>query len=325
MKEFYKPVVVVSKCLGFAYCRYNGLIISSHTVDKLKLYVEFKTVCPEVEIGLGIPRAPVRIIEEKDDLKLVQPSTGSDLTHKMTEFSRSFLDSLKEVDGFILKSRSPSCGIKDVKIYPGAGKVMASIKGSGFFGGEVLNRFFNLPVEDEGRLTNFRIREHFLTRLFTMAKFRAVKSSNSIKELVEFHTENKLLLMAYNQEKMRVLGRLVANPDKRPLDELIKDYEESLIGAFSKIPRYTSNINVLMHGLGYFSENLSSGEKAFFLESLEKYKSEIIPLSVPLNIIRAFIVRFQEKYLMQQTFFEPYPEKLMEIPIGLYGIHKRMG
>ena len=313
MRNLVKPVVVVSKCLGFAHCRFNGLTISSHTVDKLKPHVEFRTVCPEVEIGFGIPRDPVRVVKKADELKLLQPATGNDVTDKMTQFAESFLNSVEEADGFILKSRSPSCGIKDVKIYSSMEKRGSGLRGSGFFGGSVVDKFPNSPIEDEGRLTNFRIREHFLTKLFTMTRFRAVKSSNSMKELVRFQTENKLLLMAYNQDKMRVLGRIVANPDKKPLAELIGDYEEHLARAFSKASRYTSNINVLMHGLGYFSKELSSNEKAFFLDSLERYRAGSVPLSVPLNIVRSFIVRFQEDYLAQQTFFEPYPEELMEI------------
>ena len=313
MGESVKPVVVVSKCLGFAHCRFNGLTISSHTIDKLKPHVEFRTVCPEVEIGLGVPRDPVRVVKEENELKLLQPATGNDVTGKMIRFAELFLSSLEEADGFILKSRSPSCGIKDVKIFPGMEKHSSGLRGSGFFGGSVMAKFPNAPIEDEGRLTNFKIREHFLTKLFTMTRFRKVKSSNSMKELVQFQTENKLLLMAYNQEKMRVLGRIVANPEKRAFDELIADYEENLLGAFARASRYTSNINVLMHGLGYFSEKLSSDEKAFFLDSLERYRAGSVPLSVPLNIIRAFIVRFQENYLAQQTFFEPYPEELMEI------------
>ena len=194
-----------------------------------------------------------------------------------------------------------------------SGKVMASSRGVGFFGGAVIEKFLDLAIEDEGRLMNFRIREHFLTKLFTFARFREVKSSNSMKELVRFHTENKLLLMAYNQERMRSLGRIVANPDKETFDKLITNYENHLSGAFSRAARYASNINVLMHGLGYFSKELSSDEKAFFLDSLERYRAESVPLSVPLNIIRSFVVRFQEDYLAQQTFFEPYPEELMEI------------
>ena len=170
MRSFVKPVVVVSKCLGFAHCRFNGLTISSHTVDKLKPHVDFKPVCPEVEIGLGVPRDPIRVVKEAGKLRLLQPATGNDVTGKMTEFAESFLGAVEDADGFILKSRSPSCGIKDVKMYSDMEKRSSGVRGSGFFGGAVIDKFPNLPVEDEGRLTNFRIREHFLTKLFTIAR-----------------------------------------------------------------------------------------------------------------------------------------------------------
>jgi uncharacterized protein YbgA (DUF1722 family)/uncharacterized protein YbbK (DUF523 family) len=313
MREFVKPIIVVSKCLGFANCRYNGAIINDDFVEKLKNFVEFKTVCAEVEIGLGTPREPVRVVKTNGNLKLIQPKTGIEFTDTMKDFSNSFIDSIGEADGFILKSRSPSCGIKDVKIYPSAESNMVMEKGSGFFGGAVLEKFPYLPVEDEGRLTNFRIREHFLTSIYTFACFRKVKSSDSMKALVQFHSENKLQLMAYNQKEMRILGKITANTDKKEAKDAIKDYEQHLFKAFYQAPRYVSNINVLMHGLGYFSDSLSHEEKAFFLDSLEKYREGKVPLSVPLNILQSFIVRFKEDYLMKQTFFEPYPEGLVEI------------
>lgn len=313
MREFARPNVIVSKCLGFAHCRYNALTISDDFVEKLKPHVDFRPVCPEVEIGLGIPREPIRIVAADDELRLIQPATDTDVTDKMTEFTDSFLDSAGDADGFMLKTRSPSCGPKDVKVYPGTGKVMSTSRGAGFFGGAVVEKYPHLAVEDEGRLKNFGIREHFLTRLFAISSFRKVKESRSMKEIVRFHSENKYLLMAYNQETMRVLGRIVANLDKKDIDELIRDYEKHLSEALSEEPKYTSNINVLMHGMGYFSEKISSSEKAFFLDSLDRYREGRIPLSVPLNVLRSFIIRFQENYLMQQTFFEPYPEELLEI------------
>ena len=313
MKEFGKPILVVSKCLGFEHCRYNGLIINDDFVDSLKDHVEFKPICAEVEIGLGIPRDPVRVVNVNGELRLIQPSTGRDLTETMQNFANSHLDSMVYVDGFILKSRSPSCGIKDVKIYSNKGDNMVLGKGSGFFGGAVLKRFPHPTVEDEGRLSNFRIREHFLTQIYTFASFRKIKAENTIKALVRFHSQNKLMLMAYNQKEMRELGRIVANRDKRAIAEMMNDYETHLYRAFNSIPRYGSNINVLMHGLGYFSDYLSHEEKAFFLDSLEKYRAKKVPLSVPLAILRSFIVRFKEDYLMQQTYFEPYPEGLVEI------------
>lgn len=313
MRAFVQPRVIVSKCLGFAHCRYNGQTIPDAFVQSLQPHVTFLPVCPEVELGLGVPRDPVRVVFVEEELRLMQPATGTDLTDRMRAFADAFLGSVADVDGFILKSRSPSCGFKDVKVYPGTGKVGSVARSAGFFGGAVMERFSHLAVEDEGRLKNFRLREHFLTKLFTLADFRAVKAAGAMRELVRFHSENKFLLMAYSQKNLRVLGRIVANPEKRPMDEVLTDYERHLWDALVRAPRRNSGINVLMHALGYFSKSLSSREKAFFLDALERYRVGKIPLSAPIGIMNSWIVRFEEPYLMQQAFFEPYPEELVEI------------
>jgi uncharacterized protein YbgA (DUF1722 family)/uncharacterized protein YbbK (DUF523 family) len=308
-----KPRIVVSKCIEFDNCRWNGLRISSEVVRKLKDHVEFLAVCPEVEIGLGVPRDPIRIVSSKGEHRLVQPATGRDLTGEMTLFAKRFLDSMPEVDGFILKSRSPSCGLKEVKLHAFADKPGGVGKGSGFFGRAVLESFPGLPTEDEGRLNNFRIREHFLTGIFTLAAFRQVKASGRMRDLVSFQADNKLLLMAYNQTELRAMGRIVANPGKRPEDEVFSEYGTHLKKALSRPTRFTSDINVLMHALGYFSDELSHEEKAFFLDSLEQYRNEKVPLSAALSVIRSWIVRFGEPYLERQRYFEPYPIELVEI------------
>ena len=313
MREFSRPKVVVSRCLGFDHCRYNGDMISSPVVAKLKKHVNFLPVCPEVEIGLGVPRNPVRIVLDKGNHRLVQPSSGKDVTENMRTFCFSFLDSIEGVDGFILKFRSPSCGLKDVKVYPSAGGQGVVEKSSGYFGGAVLERYPLLPVEDEGRLRNARIKEHFLTKLFTFAAFRKVKSEGSTKDLISFHTQNKFLLMAYNQVELRKLGNIAANRESKPFKELISDYEEHLYSALSRAPRYTSTINVLMHALGYFSDQLSGREKALFFDSVQKYREGRASLCPAINTLRLWIARFESDYLMNQTFFEPYPEDLMEI------------
>jgi uncharacterized protein YbgA (DUF1722 family)/uncharacterized protein YbbK (DUF523 family) len=305
--------LVVSKCIEFESCRYNGAMIASPVVTALKPLVDFVAVCPEAEIGLGIPREPIRMVRADDDLLLVQPATGLDVTQRMREFAAGFLDGVGEVDGFILKSRSPSCGTKDVKIFPASASTAPAAKGAGFFGAPVLERFDAIPVEDEGRLLNFRLREHFLTRIFTLAALREMAAAGSMRGLVEFHASAKLLLMAYNQKEMRVLGRLVANPEKHPAATVIEAYGRGLRHALAAAPRYTSAINVLMHALGYFSEGLSAREKAFFLESLEAYRQEKIPLSVPVGIVKSYIARFGEPYLEAQRFFQPYPEALVAI------------
>lgn len=310
MSGFAKPKVVVSRCLGFDNCRWNGATIPDDFVDMLRPFVEFKTLCPELDIDLGVPRNPVRIVAADGDLRLIQQGTEHDLTDKMRIYSERTLDTLGPVDGFILKSRSPSCGIKDTRIYPALGKVAATRTGAGMFGSEVLRRFPGLAIEDEGRLNNDRLRDHFLKRIFTFARFREIKQNAQMKHLVQFQAENKLLLMAYSQKEMRNLGRVVANKDGRPIQEVRDEYDKHLRAAMSRVPTDSANINVLMHMLGFVSEGLSSEEKAFFLDTLEKFRLERVPLAVPQSIIKSWAIRFGQQYLLSQSFLQPYPEGL---------------
>jgi len=308
-----KPSVVFSRCLGFEACRYNGNIIQEQAVEHLKPFVEIETVCPEVEIGLGIPRDPIRLIGDPSSPSLVQPTTGLDLTSRMQAFAKHRLGSLHIPDGFILKYGSPSCGPREVKCYVNEKRGAASTKTHGMFGGAVVEQFPNCVIEDEGRLKNFDVRQHFLTRLFMQARFRELQETPSMKHLIRFHARHKLLFMAYNQSQMRVLGRIVANPDKQPLAMLLERYAEGLQEAFARAPRRVSAINVLMHALGYVSDFLSTTEKAFFLDSLEQYRSGHVPLSVPTSLIRSWILRFDVEYLEDQFYFEPYPQTLVEV------------
>ena len=313
MREFPKPIVVVSKCITFEPVRWNGQIIASEFVEKIKPYVNFMPVCPEVEIGLGVPRNPIRIVLVKGEKKLLQPTTGFDFTDKMEKFSESFLNSLDGVDGFILKSASPSSGFKNVKVYPSIESVSSIEKAAGFFGGAVGQKFSNLAVEDERRLLNPRIGEHFLTKLFTLASFREVKKSGKIRDLVKFQSDNKYLFTAYNQTELRILGKLVANQEHTPFDETILSYETHLYSALARTPSAGSNINVMLKIMGYFSHQLSKDEKTFFLNSVENYREGRLPLSACMNVLKAWIVRFKHEYLMSQTVLEPYPEQLVEL------------
>ena len=313
MKEFTKPIVVVSKCLGFDSCRYNGQMIPVDFIEKMKPYVHFVPVCPEVEIGLGIPRDPIRILSVNGDLRLMQPITGHDYSDKMKHFALEFLQSLPDVDGFILKGRSPSCGVKDVKIYQSIDKGPSIGTTRGFFGEAVFNAFPFLPIEDEGRLSNIKIRDHFYTSLFVLADFRQLRGQPSRQQLVRFHTELKMVLMAYNQSEMRVMGRIVAQVNKEPINEVYNDYQSHLLKALFRSPKAPSIINVFMHALGYFSTRLHSNEKAFFLDSLEKYRSGRSTFATNLQLLRSWVIRFDEPYLKGQRFFNPYPEELMEL------------
>lgn len=314
MKEFPRPVVVVSGCLEFESCRWNGLMITSPAVKALKPYVEFVPVCPEAAIGLGVPRAPIRIVESNGGQRLVQPDTGREVTVEMTEFSGGFLTSLGNVDGFILKDRSPSCGVKDVRVYPSAGKEDALHgRGTGLFAQAVAVRYGHLAVETEARLYDSRMREHFLTKLYALAAFRVLKKDPSVKELVRFHSENKYLLMAYNQSVLKNLGRVAANRVSLPPPDLFDTYDALLRRALGRPPHVASIINVLQHCLGYFRGKLEPGEKSRFLERMELYREGRLPLVVLNELLYSWAIRFEEEYLATQTFFNPYPGILAEL------------
>ncbi|UOE92227.1 DUF523 and DUF1722 domain-containing protein [Alkalihalobacillus sp. LMS39] len=314
MRDFVKPTVVVSRCLEFSACRYNGDKLSDQTVCRLKPYVTFVPVCPEIEIGLGTPRETIRLIADGEESKLIQPKTGVDLTAAMTEFSTEFLQEQTDVDGFILKNRSPSCGITDAKVYQSENKSAHVVKtGSGLFTSEILQQYSGVAIEDEGRLKNFRIREHFLTKLFTLAEFKSRKRTMTMDALNEFHKENKYLFMAYNPQLLKKLGQIVGNQKKLPLQFVVEQYEETLVQLFQKAPKYTSNLNVFEHIFGYFSAHLTTQERDYFLSVLEKYREKKLPISSVVSILKLWAHRFNNEYLLNQTFFEPYPESLIDI------------
>jgi uncharacterized protein YbgA (DUF1722 family)/uncharacterized protein YbbK (DUF523 family) len=313
MRQFPKPRLVISRCIEFDDCRWNGVRVTSDVVKLLKPFVEFVAICPEIGIGLGIPREPVRVIATKGERRLIQPATNKDMTEAMEDFARASLANLQDVDGFILKSRSPSCGARDVKIYPSSDHNIPSRKGAGMFAQAAMELFPNAPVEDEGRLTDYNIRHDFLTRIFTLAAFRQVKASGQMSALVQFQAENKYLLMAYSQELARAMGASVANQEQQDWEQVIQAYEAHLIKALSEPPSLKSSINVLMHALGYFSNKLSREERAFFLETVQDYRNRRAPISVCTSILRSWITRFGEDYLRQQTFFAPYPVELIQV------------
>jgi uncharacterized protein YbgA (DUF1722 family)/uncharacterized protein YbbK (DUF523 family) len=277
-------------------------------VNSLSKHVEFRPVCPEAEIGLGIPRKPVRLVKCSKGVCMYQPATGADVTERMTSFVNGFLDRLPATDGFILKFRSPSCGMKNVRVYHSKDKGSSSVRGEGMFGGAVAERYRGCAVEDEGRLKNRAIREHFLTQLFALAKLRNLQPD--IKALTDFHAENKYLMLAYSQKQLRMLGKIAANHDKRPIKEVMEDYQQEFSKVFLKMPKESSMCNVLMHALGYFKQ-LTSEEKQFFLESIEEYRDERIPLSTVLHLLRAWSIREKNEYFLGQSLMNPFPEELV--------------
>lgn len=256
--DYPRPNLILSRCLELKSCRYNGHMIRDQVVAALLPYINVIPVCPEEEIGLGTPRDPIRIVRDGQGNKLIQPATGSDITERMEQFANCYVSDLKDLDGAILKSRSPSCGIRDTKIYPKAEESTTSGRGAGFFARQVRQQFPNFPIADEGRLASAAWREHFLTAIFTLARFHAETVADDISSLIEFQSRHKLLFMTYNQTRTRRLGRIVANQGRLPAQEVHDAYAVELPLIFARRPRPAAHINTQMHAFGFFSGKLTN-------------------------------------------------------------------
>lgn len=306
--DFIKPKIIISKCLEFDACRYDAKIINNQYIEKLKPFIEFKPICPEVEIGMGTPRRPVRIIYDKDRVSLYQESTGNDFSAKMNKFSNIYLSAINQVDGFILKSSSPSCGIKSTKIYRKSSPISTG-NGAGLFTTHVIKKFPYHPKEEEKRLNNIFLREHFYTSIFTLADFRRVNDMNT---LYKYHAKHKYLFMAYNQNLLTKMGNIAANKNKKSIKDIINSYYKNLLILLSKRPRHPSNINAQMHIMGYFKNLITSKEKKYFLDYLKLYRSRKTPISQVNNILLSWTIRFENEYLLKQSFFNPFPIELLD-------------
>jgi uncharacterized protein YbbK (DUF523 family)/uncharacterized protein YbgA (DUF1722 family) len=312
MEAYARPRVVVSKCLEFDACRYNGDVIYNDVIKKLMDYVDFVPVCPEVEIGLGTPRETIRIVKQGEDHLLLQPSTKRDVTKAMTLFSENYIAGVKDTDGFILKTRSPSCGIKEVKVYASTEKGPAIGHSSGLFGGKVAEFFSHLAVEEEGRLNNFTIRDRFYTKLFTLASFRRLLPKG-LNAVADFHNKNYFLLMAYSRPTLKAMNRILKNAHENSEATTVELYGKALHKLFNRAARNDSNRSVAREIFSKFEARLSEREVAFFEELLQKYANKKEPFSSITTLLKSHAIRFDDNEVLQQTFFAPYPEILLEI------------
>ena len=321
MRAFARPTVLISKCLGFEPCRPTGHVTRSPEIDRLLPHVDAVTVCPEMELGLPAPRDPMRVVWMNGTPRWIQKDTQEDFTDRLRALSASVLDSLPRLDGAILKSRSATCGLKNVLVHPGEGAFQATARVTGVFGEALLARYPHVPMEEDDRLSQPKSQEHFYTWLFATADLHRVEDTGSIHELIEFHSRNKYQLMALSPRAQKELGSVVANHDKAPVPEVFARYKAGFHAAFASPPRVSTLTNALSHCAGYFTKMVSQRDRNYMHRNLEEFRHQEVPLSTPLTLLRKWTLRFKEPYLMQQTFFWPYPEELVtviELPRGYF-------
>jgi uncharacterized protein YbgA (DUF1722 family)/uncharacterized protein YbbK (DUF523 family) len=307
-----KITIGISSCLLGEKVRYDGgHKHDRYITDTLGQFFEYVPVCPEVEYGLPVPREAMHLAGDVDNPRLVTVRTGVDHTEGMKKWAENKLEKLapQGLSGYIFKSKSPSSGMRGVKVY--AGSAPPVHRGVGIFAAAFMKRFPLIPVEDEGRLHDPGLRENFIERVFVFARWREfAEKKGSVKDLVDFHSRHKLLIMAHSPKHLSVLGKLVAGrrgfgPDVRDL------YIETLMEGLRLLATIRKNTNVLHHIMGYFKKNLNGDEKKELLEIVDRYHRGLIPLVVPVTLLNHYVLSYDESYLKGQYYLNPHPVELM--------------
>jgi uncharacterized protein YbgA (DUF1722 family)/uncharacterized protein YbbK (DUF523 family) len=302
----------ISTCLLGENVRYDGgHKLDRFLTDTLGQYVEYVPICPEVECGLPIPRESMYLEGDAESPRLITSRTKQDMTERMVSWAKKRVVELEKEDlcGFIFKSDSPSSGMERVRVYNERG--MPVKRGVGMFAKIFMDHFPLLPVEDEGRLHDPKLRENFIERVFTLKSWREVlMRKESRGNVVDFHTRHKLLILSHSPKHYQITGKLVAKAKDVPLKELYQQYQTILMEALQLKTTPKKNANVLMHMMGYFKEQLSSDEKQELLAVVDNYRQEYIPLIVPITLINHYVRKYDQSYLKHQIYLNPHPLEL---------------
>lgn len=307
-----KVKIGISSCLLGNNVRWNGgHQRDRYLTDTLGQYVEWVPVCPEVEVGLGIPRETLRLVGDPDDPQLVTTKTGVDHTASMKTWAKKRLQELAQENlcGFIFKCDSPSSGMVRVKVYGKKG--MPQKKGVGIFARAFMDFFPLVPVEDDGRLRNPLIRENFIDQVFTLKNWRDTRAQRScVGNVVDFHSRNKLVLMAHSPHHLKEMGAMAAVGEQMECSLLYLEYEKLLLEALRLKTTVKKNVDVMLHMLGYFKKVLTEDEKQELLEVIDHYKRALVPQVVPLTLFKHYVRKYDQPYLGQQTYLNPHPVDL---------------
>lgn len=301
-----KPKIVVSECLYGTNCRYDGQGYNDKVIQSLKDYVDIQTVCPELAIGLSIPRESIRIEmnKENEEYRLIDYNSKNDYTNQMTEFSEEFINGLDDIDGFILKSRSPTCGLKDAKVYYRGNKCSIRSNENGFFSQKIIDKYDYLPIENEGRLKNYNIRDNFFTRIFF------INNLKNNKNIIEFHKNNLLLLKSYDEESTNEVSDIL---NENRMEDQVHQYKEKVLNIVSNQRKKENKLSIIIKVFEKYKNMLNEEEINMFNGLIESYENQRIPFSTLEVVIKMYATRFKDKDILNQTFFYPYPENLINI------------
>jgi uncharacterized protein YbgA (DUF1722 family)/uncharacterized protein YbbK (DUF523 family) len=311
----------VSRCLLGENVRWDGgHKRDTYLVNIFGPSVTWVPVCPEVESGLPVPRPTMRLEYAQEGgtlvngvmVRLITPKTGADWTAEMAGWSAARVKTLASVDldGFVLKRDSPSCGLERVKVYGGGGGV-GERKGRGLFAEALVTAMPHLPVEEEGRLGDARLRENFIERVFAYSALRALFARRwTVGDLVRFHTAHKMTLLAHRPESYKTLGVLVAGASSRPRTEVRDEYVAGFMEGMQALATPARHVNAMHHMLGHLRGVADAEGRDEILALIEDYRNGIVPLIVPITLLHHYVKRHKVDYLLGQTYLQPHPREL---------------
>jgi uncharacterized protein YbgA (DUF1722 family)/uncharacterized protein YbbK (DUF523 family) len=310
-----RPKLGISSCLLGANVRYDGGHKHNGYVTKtLAEYFDFIPFCPEQAIGLPTPRPPIRLVAEPGAslIRAVEiRDTSLDYSDKLSNYAKKTCQRNDSLSGYIVKKDSPSCGMERVKVYEKEAAPPIR-RGAGLYTARLMEEMPELPIEEEGRLMDPRLRENFITRVFTMNRWRQMEKAGITRQrMVEFHTDHKFLLLAHHEPTYRELGRYVADLGNSDLHGTADTYLKLLMKGLRHIASPGSHANVLMHIMGFVKDSMTTDEKVEMLELIEAHRTELVPVIVPITLLNHFLRRYPSEYVSRQFYLTPHPRELM--------------
>lgn len=309
-----KPSILISSCILGNNVRYDGgnKLDQWVAVDMAKFF-DFKSVCPEVMMGMSIPREPVNLVKKNpDDIRMVSIKTKIDHTENALNVANNIVQTEMDICGAILQKKSPSCGVERVKLYNEKDELLITEKNSplhrGLFAKTLIEKRPMLPVIDSGRLHDKHERDNFLRRV--MAYHRFYQLDGSIKQLQDFHARYKFVIMEHSQDKMRILGKIAANSNHLNITDVYLEYSHLLFETLKTIPTRKSCTNVFFHLIGFFKNELDSHEKMIIHQMISDYHREILPYIVPHKMLDYLINKHQQYYLKNHYYLDQFPREL---------------
>ncbi|MHC8368517.1 YbgA family protein [Pseudomonas sp. ZT5P21] len=307
-----KPKIAISACLMGAEVRFNGGHKESRLCSQtLTGYFDFIPICPEVAIGLGIPRQPIRLVGDAERPEAVGTVHRElNVTQPLAEYGEKMASELGDICGYIFMQKSPSCGLDRVKVYHANGAPVDG-GGRGIFAQAFCARHPDLPVEEDGRLNDPVLRENFLTRVFAYSAWQQLLEKGLTRRgLIDFHSRYKYLLMAHHPVQYKALGNLLGNMGQSDPAELGPRYFSELMAALKKCATRRTHANVLQHLSGYLKQVISAEDKQEVQHVIGQYRHGIVPLVVPLTLLKHYFRQHPDPYIAQQVYLQPHPENL---------------